>query len=78
MIEGCDRDAPFGIGFPGVRSQVPEAYRGKYLWHCSAHAGEAEKRRDAAYARAVQRGEVRPLQMGLFSGVVEVERRRAR
>lgn len=30
--------ASFGLRHPGQRSQVPEIWRDKYLWHCGAPA----------------------------------------
>ena len=42
----CDKPAPYGLRFSGLRSQLAVDKRG-YLWTCRAHRAEAEKRRAA-------------------------------
>lgn len=41
--------APFGFGLPGLRSDKPERKRG-YLWTCSEHRPDGERRREAGIA----------------------------
>lgn len=47
--------APFGFGWPGFHSDKPKGKRG-YLWTCSEHRQEGERRREdgvaAYYGRA--------------------------
>jgi hypothetical protein len=74
FVEGCEAPAPFGIRFPGPRSEVPQRYRG-YLWHCERHTDEAVARRDLALDRAKADGSWAPVQLGLFGG--EEARRKA-
>ena len=75
FCEGCEAPAPFGIRFPGPRSEVPERYRG-YLWYCSDHAAEAIARRDAAMERAKADGSLAAVQMGLFGGEEAPEKKK--
>lgn len=74
FVEGCEAPAPFGIRFPGPRSEVPERYRG-YMWHCVGHLDDAIARRDAAVERAKADGSWGAVQLGLFGG--EEARRKA-
>jgi hypothetical protein len=46
--------APFGFGWPGFPSDKPKGKRG-YLWACSEHRQEGERRRTAAIAAAYGR-----------------------
>lgn len=43
----CSAPAPFGIGYGGIASEIPEHRRGR-MWVCSEHVKIAEQRRDAA------------------------------
>lgn len=65
FAEGCSDAAPFGVRFPGLRAEVPEKYRG-YLWACGVHLEAAVARRDAAFSRACDAGEVRMKQMEML------------
>lgn len=41
--------APFGFGWPGFYRDKPKGKRG-YLWTCSEHRADGERRREAAIA----------------------------
>ena len=43
QIEGCNKPAPFGFRKAGLRSEIKPP-RG-YLWVCSDHIDEAERRK---------------------------------
>lgn len=47
--------APFGFGWPGFPRDKPKGKRG-YLWACSEHRPDGERRRQAAIAAYFGRG----------------------
>lgn len=51
--------APFGFGWPGFHRDKPKGKRG-YLWTCSEHRPDGERRREAAIASYYGRGATTP------------------
>ena len=50
FVPGCEKIAPYGLKWPGFRSDVPAKNKGT-LHHCREHQADADARRDTAMAK---------------------------